>query len=152
MDLSDIFGDKSKEIAESLDELTGQAQATAEAYDETREIERRYKAERQSLMEEVDNKLSALKEELDQAKFNSDAMIKALLETMEKSDTPSISLPDRKAVHIKTIAGRRKTISLKWLSSTLGKQKANEIWGKVEKAPDKKELVIPPRFDDEPSD
>ena len=152
MDLSDIFGgDISPKETVETEPLGEQAAAAAAAYDETRAHKAQYEHQRNELLEEIDRKLDGLKTAWQDARERSNGLLADLKTAMEDSDTLSISMSDRKSVHIKTIAGRKKTISLKWMKETLGIQHANDIWRKVGKTPDKKELIIPPRFEDEPS-
>jgi hypothetical protein len=167
MDLSDIFNtdsveeiekkkepESSAEIAASLgdDELEAQARLAASAFDATETRKRIYEAKRDRLLEEVDQQLIEEKAEWDSARGVSEAAIKVLYSAMDKAGITKIPMPDRKPIKLKEIVGRKKPITRKWLTETYGGQRANEIWSKVPNYPNKKEVVIPPRFEDEPSD
>lgn len=169
MDLADIFEmngvedvrpkrlrEVSAKIAESLgeddDDLESKARAAALIFDDADHKRRAFEIRRDQLIAQVEEELAPLKNEWEVARETLDAATKALLEDMEEADISKIPMPDRKPILLKITAGRKRPITKKWLTEAYGKQRANAIWRKAPNYPDKKEIVISPRFDDEPSD
>jgi hypothetical protein len=167
-DLADIFemGDVedvrpkqqrkvSARIAESLsedeDDLESRARAAALIFDDADHKRRAFEVRRAQLMAKVEEELEPLRAEWETARDGLNEACKILLEEMEEAGIGKIPMADRKPIILKTTAGRKRPITRKWLTEAYGKQRANEIWGKAPNYPDKKEIVIPPRFDDEPS-
>ena len=156
MDLFDIFSGAEKEARDAAPKadtpLESQARAAAVAYDATLAKEAQYKIERDYLMAEVEKQLADLKRGYDEAREVSNATRDALFKAMDEAGVNRVEMADRKDIEIKVTPGGKKGITKKWLTEEFGKQQANSIWGKVPKKPDSRNLVIPPRFEDEPTD
>lgn len=160
MDLFDIFTSaekaaRPKDIRTKSDgprTIEEQARDAAAAFDDTMDKETRYKLEYDRRMAEVESQLAGLKRDYDAARAASEAAAEDLLKAMDAAGITSIPMADRKSIEIKVTAGRKKNITKKWLTDEFGSQQANSIWDKVPTGPDKRDLVIPPRFQDEPND
>lgn len=166
MDLADIFDSRSldnivelnREVTKRLDDADGNddlsrsAQAVAEAFDESEQKKRIYEMHRDRLMEAVELELETFKTDWKKSKEISDALCLELIEKMESADIDKIPMADRKPIRLKITVGRKRQITKKWLIESYGKQKADSIWEKVPNYPDKKEIIVPTRFDDEPND
>jgi hypothetical protein len=134
------------------DALEQQAHAAAAAYDVAAAKRQSYESERCKLTEEVDRQLRGLREDWEAARKRSGEATEALKEAMDKAGISKIPMRDRKPIKLKTTAGKKKPITKTWLTGKYGKQKAESIWADAPNYPPKKEVVIPPRYEDEPSD
>ena len=144
---AEVFSAKPSEAA-----MDAQVLSAVKAFDAALSRRQSYDIERDRLMAEVEKKLSQAKDNWEEARVVSDAATAALKVTMEELGISKIPMKDRKAIALKITTGRKKAITKKWLTQEFGEQRAGDIWGKVPKTPDKTSVVIPPRYEDEPSD
>jgi len=163
MDITDIFDDEPtkkpeapKPEAPSLDvgniaKLRDTAKAVARLYDVAAQKENSYGLERTKRLDAMDKELAHLKAEADAAADELSKAATLLQESMEADGVNTITMPDRTPIKLKTSPGRRKPLSKKLLTEVYGKAKAEDVWAETEKkGPDKKTLVIPAPFEDEP--
>jgi len=174
MDLTDIFGDAPKaqtrpnkqvtqedivdalgvDLPEVTDELEEHARKTAVLFDEAELAYQLYSNQHRALIEEAELKCAALAEDASRRRRALEESREALQEAMKEAGLTEIPMRDRAPIYIKTVKGKKKAITLKWLTSKegLGKQAGTALWKKVPKKPDEKKLVVPKRHDDQPSD
>jgi hypothetical protein len=149
-DLTDIFGNPAPaEPAPEPTPLDGPsdgllqlAVAAADASDAARAARDEYQLAYDKEMEAVNERLAALKEARDKTASDLGDLAENLKLGMSDEDVDLIELTDR-AITLKTRAGSKKPITLKWLKSHLGDERAKEIWSAVPKGPPKISLEIP---------
>lgn len=130
--------------------LVMQADVAARAHDAALAAQRRYDAARERALAEIEAQLEPLKTEAETAAARANDLKNALQIAMEVSQVGEIPLPGRGQVYIKTIAGKKKSVTKGFLEKMLGEKKAEEVWKQVPTTPEQRVLVIPPRFEDEP--
>lgn len=153
MDITDIFDGVTPAPSPGAHLPPGlvmQADVAARAHDAALVAQRRYDAARERALAEIEARLEPLKAEADTATSHADDLEKALQAAMEVSQVGEIPLPGRGQIYIKTIAGKKKSVTKGFLEKALGDKKAEEVWKQVPTTPEQRVLVIPPRFEDEP--
>ena len=160
MDLTDIFGKPPKKITSEdvVASLRGipspiqeQAKAAAKAFDRLLAAKTLYDAAQERLQVEMSTRLRNERVALEAAQSEFEALKELLKAEMEHQGVTEIPLEDRRPVVIKLTPGKKRSITLTWLTDTLGKKPAQEIWEKVPCYDGKTEVVIPPPYKDEPT-
>jgi hypothetical protein len=131
--------------------------AAAAAHDAASEAKAAYDAERCRLQEKMDDSLTALAEASKLAQETSRETRKALEAVMEAEGITNIPMTDRPDVKVKVTKGRKGRITKKWLCDTdgpvakaYGAKAGPKIWASVPNEKDKREVIIPDRYEDEP--
>lgn len=156
MSLTDVFktNDSPKEDespdAGAISDLEECALSIASLYDNYQEKLARLKMEERRLKAE----LVPLKAEVDAAYEALKGASSTMKESMQTASLNEIPMHDRPPIHIKTERGSKKSITKTWLCSKdgVGKQAGESLWARVPRNPDKVKLVIPDKYDDQPSD
>ena len=149
MDITDMFGEpvstKSPAGTPPADpgvDLTALGYHVARVHDDHRAAVTAYNDRRAKLMEQVDASLDVFKTAADESAKKLDSLATELQKAMEKQHVTDIALSDRPAIKLKTIVGKKKSITLTWLEEFIPDQAAG-IWKSVPRHPDKTELHIP---------
>ncbi len=132
--------------------LSGLADEAAVTFDREVSAALKLKTQRTTLMDSVDQQLAPLKEELAKAREASKAAGKELQAAMDAAGVTKVPMPDRKPIQIKTKMGAKKSITKTWLTSTLGDEQAESLWGQVPRHPDSRVIEVPKPYDDQPND
>lgn len=164
MDLSDIFSGNTKPstTVTSIDainhhgtttcDLKQKALTAAEAYDKLKAKRFYYEQLKLELLEKLELELGDRKSELVLAQNEYEALALELRDIMGNSGVAEITLDDRAPIYCKKVAGRKKPITKKWLTEELGKEAGKELWNKAPNHPDEIQIVIPDRYNDQPTD
>lgn len=131
--------------------------AAAAAHDAASEAKAAYDAERCRLQEKMDDSLSVLAEASKAAQELKRETCKALDAVMEAERITNIPMTDRPDVKVKVTKGRKGRITKKWLcdadgpvTKAYGADAGAKIWASVPNDKDKREVIIPDRYEDEP--
>ena len=132
----------------------GGTEPVAEARDALNSANAIYNLERKRLTEKMDLQLVDLKADTTEAYENFKTSSTSLRSSMEAANLNEVPMRDRPPVYIKVVKGGKKNITMKWLCSPegLGSKDGKALWGKTPRHDDKRELVIPEAYDDQPSD
>lgn len=164
MGLSDIFaerdGNSGHRIASAADAALSEVEAAlhekasrvVDLSDRLSKATNNYKAQREILLREVEQQLSDLKRDMDGISEQYGAAKDELMSDMDSAGVSKIPVEGRDPVRIKTTAGRKRSITRKWLVEEFGEASGKNIWSKVPNGPGSRDLVIPPPYDDQPSD
>ena len=132
------------------DHLVQQASAAARAHDSAVAVKVAYDNELDRLQKEVSAKLGALQEQHTRAQEILRETIEGLETAMDAEQVSRIPMEDRPDIVLKTTPGRKKQVTKTWLIDTYGSEEAKKIWDAVPKHPDKRKVVVPDRYQDEP--
>ena len=159
MGLGDIFSEgaldnKVPAPTRDLSPSETSANNVARLYDDWKAKSFVFNAERKKRIAEIEDEIYHLQASAEEAKEGYLAARDTLEELMGEGNISEIPMSDRDPIYIKVVRGTKKSVSKKWLCSEegLGKQGGAALWGRVPKHADYKKLVIPDRFDDQPSD
>jgi len=131
--------------AHNAADLVDLATTAVNAQDNLEHHRERYESERAKLLAEVDEKLAYLRELYEAAQKEFRVAEDNLLQAMKDADISEIPLSDRAPIKKKITKGAKKSCTKKHLETTLGKSKANEVWEKLGRNPDKTTVIIPSR-------
>jgi len=161
MDINDIFGDEPEAPKKPaspvptpaaqpgvLDELVERA---VRARDELDYADRLYSNMESDLLHEVEQRLTQLKTNREQAAAQLHELTEHLMSAMTVAKVDAIPLSDRPPIELKLIPGRKKNPTKGFLVEQLGKATAEVIWKRLPAHPDKLEVQVPSRPDNPPS-
>lgn len=150
----DILSALESKAATGVTPLEDLALSAAGTYDTYRAKRALLKAEEARLKAQMDSQLAALRDEVKAAWKDVETVSASLKEEMETSGITEVPLHDRDPIYLKTTKGAKKSITKTWLCSKagIGKQAGEALWARVPRKDDKTEVVIPDRYDDQPSD
>ena len=137
---------------ENMDKLFSAGKKLAEIRDSYVRKKRAYESKKEILIKEALDSIQHMKNEVDSLQNKYDTLQEELIELMEEHTTDRIYLNDRDPIRLKLKRGTKKPITRKWLEEEFGKESADNIWAKVPRRPDKKIVVCPAPYDDQPSD
>jgi hypothetical protein len=137
----------SDDLCVTLDE---QALAAASAYDAADAANVAFKNEAARIQSEADLRLKSLADKRDETKKILDETLTGLMAAMDKDGITKIPMKDRPDIFIKVFPGRKKPITKKWLIETYGDEQAKKVWDAVPKLPEKRGVIVPARYEDEP--
>jgi hypothetical protein len=141
----------SREVAGELpDHLVTGAQAAASAHDDAAAADAIFRVAEERLRKQLALDLAELKARRLEALETLSESLDGLLSNMDKANVSRIPMTDRPDIVVKTTAGKRKSITKKWLVETYGNEEAKKIWDAVPTGEPKREVIIPDRYDDEP--
>lgn len=143
--------------SELPDEVRQAAQNAAQAADDVAEAKAALDYEKGIQRAKLDKLLDPLEKSLKAARDACTEASSHLMKVMKAEKITKIPMDDRPEISIKVTPGRKGSITLKWLSDPegvvvkkYGPLAPKTIWDAVPRTQPKADVVIPPRYEDEP--
>ena len=158
-DLTDIFDEEPQAASLSIEAALEQAsspvaqaaQAACAAKDRATRAALLYKNRHEELKKQMDAALFELRSEMEESQLALETASQELLGLMDVEKLDEVNVTDRGPIRVNVTKGSKKSITKGFLLEELGKQQGESLWKKVPRNPDKRRLVIPDPYEDEPS-